>query len=233
MKQFQVYSTFCYHTKKITNNTDKPPIKVLFGDIRSFQDIVTELVKLLSEEETKRMNKLLVPEDQICYLVVHALLKKHLSDILNRQNQEIMIDFYNQKKPYISGIDLDFNISHSKHLFSYIIADNLKLHVGIDIEKISTKIERVVHKFLSKIEIDSIDSKNRLLHLYICWSAKEALYKIHINNGLSYTEDIILQPFNPLNDKTISAYIQSNEKKTEYILNFQIIDNHSLVWTLL
>jgi 4'-phosphopantetheinyl transferase len=185
LKQFQVHSTVSFNYKKVINNRNKPPVTIFYGDSRSFQNKITSLIKLLSEKETEKMNKFLFQEDKICYLVVHALLKKQLTENLKPQVQNIDINFFNKEKPFIDGINLDFNISHSGHLFSFIIADHYKLRVGVDIERVKVveEIKSIAANYLSEAENTYIfrpenDVSEQLYRFYEVWTAKEAFLKM-------------------------------------------------------
>ena len=67
--------------------------------------------------------------------------------------------------------------------------------VGIDIELIKDKIERIAHKFLCKEEIEFIEENNRIEQLYVTWCAKEAIYKLHGKKSVSFLNNIKLKPF--------------------------------------
>lgn len=193
MKQFHINSTTYFNTKKIALNLIKTQLNILYGNCYSFQSKIPELEKILSEKETERMARFLFYEDKICYLAVHALLKKQLSENLGEKEQDIDINYFNNEKPFINGIDLDFNISHSGHLFSFIIANNNKLQVGVDIERIKTMddMKSISLNYFSDIECAYIfepvsDETEQLYRFYEVWTCKEAFLKM-IGIGL-YTD---------------------------------------------
>jgi 4'-phosphopantetheinyl transferase len=192
IKRFQIHTSHL-NTHIITNGFNKPQINIFFGDSRSFHNNIKELTNFLSEKETERMNKFLHYRDKMCYLVVHALLKKQLSEKLNKREKDIDIDYFNNIKPIINGINLDFNISHSGHFFSFVIANNKKLRVGIDIEivKVIDDFKTISTNYFSDTERAYIfepvsDTTEQLWRFYEIWTCKESILKM-IGIGL-YTD---------------------------------------------
>ena len=88
-------------------------------------------------------------------------------------------------KPYLTNFPHHISLSHSFDYAAVMISE--KKAVGIDIELIKDKIERIAHKFMTKEELSFISS-NRIEHLYACWCAKEAIYKLHGRKSISFLE---------------------------------------------
>ncbi len=86
--------------------------------------------------------------------------------------EEYELHYSPEGKPLLR--DRYISISHSKtHL---CVALSRTQEVGIDIEEIQPRLLRVKDRFLSPIEREEIGDNLPLLA--ICWSAKEAIYKI-------------------------------------------------------
>jgi 4'-phosphopantetheinyl transferase len=83
------------------------------------------------------------------------------------------------------------SISHTSEYTATVVS--FSNDVGIDLEKISPKLQIVAHKFLSEQErpFAEID----LTHLCIYWCAKESLYKWYGKKNLSFKHNIAIQPF--------------------------------------
>src|SRR5690606_36591656 len=96
------------------------------------------------------------------------------------------ISYDENGKPYLNN-GLAFSISHSG-IYAAIIIN--KTGCGIDIEKISPKVERIKHKFLNDTDLELIDSLDdyplKILTMY--WCAKEALYKLYGNKKLIFKD---------------------------------------------
>jgi 4'-phosphopantetheinyl transferase len=139
------------------------------------------------------MHRFLHDEDKICYSVVHSLLKKRLSRVLNKKEQDIHINYFNNEKPFIHEIGLDFNMSHSGHVFSFIIADNFTLRVGVDIEMVReiNNMKSISTDYFSDAECSYVflpetNETEELCKFYEIWTRKEAFLKM-IGIGL-YTD---------------------------------------------
>jgi 4'-phosphopantetheinyl transferase len=96
-------------------------------------------------------------------------------------------------KPYLANFPQKISLSHS---FDYAVAMiSTEGEVGIDMEIIKTKVERIQHKFLKPVELAFItQGDTRYEQLYACWCAKEAIYKLQGNSGVSFLNNMTIQP---------------------------------------
>ena len=95
-------------------------------------------------------------------------------------------------KPHLTGSDFEISISHSWDVVAVMAAPYA---IGIDIQKEVQKIERIAHKFMRKVELESLLASTRIPHLHIYWGAKEALYKAYGRKELGFIEHIHISPF--------------------------------------
>lgn len=95
-------------------------------------------------------------------------------------------------KPHLQKHDWYMSISHSRTICAAIVSP---LPVGIDIQQIVPKIDRIAPKFMRLEELESLEPATRLLHLHIYWGAKEALYKAYGRRQLDFREHIHIKPF--------------------------------------
>src|ERR1700749_2819416 len=97
-------------------------------------------------------------------------------------------------KPYL--VDLPYHISLS-HSFDYAAVMLSKTRpVGIDIEQVKEKVERIASKFMRPEEMAFISDQHKIQQLYVCWCAKEAVYKCYGQKEVSFADNISLEPFN-------------------------------------
>lgn len=80
-------------------------------------------------------------------------------------------------KPVLKNSEAHLSISHTQQFAAVMFSRNKA--VGIDLENINPKVERIAHKFLREDEINAIDEEEKIGKLILYWSAKEALYKLH------------------------------------------------------
>lgn len=90
-------------------------------------------------------------------------------------------------QPLLVGNKAHISISHSVD-FAAILLD-IHQKVGIDIEKISSKVEKIAGKYLQEEEKETNHER-----LTLKWCIKEAVYKVSDHENLSLKDDIrILQ----------------------------------------
>ena len=147
-------------------------------------------------------------------LSIRQLLKK---TGISNQNQ-----YYDDfGRPYLNdGRYISF--SHSKKM-SGIVISNQK--IGIDIEKNQPKILKISPKFLNTREKIFITKKSISQITYI-WTAKEAIYKAFKVNGIIFSEQIIIDPFDE-NSTEGMARIFYNNQIFKFHLFFFKINNYS------
>lgn len=84
------------------------------------------------------------------------------------------------RKPYLPGEKFHFSISHSGNFAAAIASSDAR--VGIDIELVTSRIEKIAHKFLAPAEKDFLQSwelfdQLRMELTTVIWSSKEAIFK--------------------------------------------------------
>lgn len=122
--------------------------------------------------------------------------------------KQLVIDYDEHGKPNLRGDDRQISISHTKGMIAVLIGQN---YAGIDVERISGRVAKIAHKFLSPTELESIDIRNQMLHMYAFWGAKEAIYKIHGRKKLDFKKNIKIEAFD-IEEKGI---IKANLSLTE------------------
>ncbi len=133
-------------------------------------------------------------------------------------------------KPHLENSEYQISISHSSNLAAVIAAPK---EIGIDIQLIVEKIERIVHKFVNSEEITCLEPSTRLEQLHVLWGAKEALYKAYGRKELDFIKHIFIKPFqyNLKNGRCIGEI-----KKDSYYKKFDIfyrkINNYILVYAI-
>lgn len=138
--------------------------------------------------------------------------------------------FYdNNGKPLLSSGSHHISVSHSGE---FAAAACCEVHaVGIDIEQLKGRVERVKERFLSPSELASINQENRIEQLYIRWCGKEALYKLNGKPELDFRNDIHIHPFDYLcnTNRTCMATLRLNDTPLEYQLYYEKIEEYMLV----
>ena len=141
-----------------------------------------------------------------------------LTRLLLQQIDKELIISYNQFGAPKLNDGRKISISHSSDLIAVIISEK---KVAVDIEKISNKPLKIIHKFISNND-SILDNK---MEATLAWSAKEAVYKLHQRGEIDFKKDIIIQKID-----TNKKQIHTTFQKKNLVLNFQKINNHFLVY---
>ena len=155
------------------------------------------------EESMQELTEMLNPDSEQLYMLNSFSNEKRkkqwlgyrivLRNIIASENWRINYDQYG--KPFIEDYPYYISASHSG---DYAVAIINKSRVGIDIEKIRDRIERVKNRFLTEKELDFIGEKNRLEKLHVCWGVKESLYKLNGTPDVEFRSNIVLDQFDYL-----------------------------------
>ena len=132
-------------------------------------------------------------------------------------------------KPQLLHSNLSVSISHSAELVSVIASEAQA--TGIDIEPVKPRIVALAHKFLSPSELNNLEEHVLVDQLHVYWGAKEALYKLHGEKGLIFSEELLIHPFqfNSPEGK-IKGSIQTKKMRGEFELSYEKILAHMLVY---
>jgi phosphopantetheinyl transferase len=96
-------------------------------------------------------------------------------------------------KPYLPDYPYKISLTHSYEYAGIILS--AKGECGIDLEIVKDKVVRIKEKFLKPEELQFIRGEDEVAQLYACWCAKEAVYKLQGNKGVSFLEDMLIHPF--------------------------------------
>lgn len=134
-----------------------------------------------------------------------------------------MINYNEFGKPFLTN-GVEISISHAGEYA--VIAFNTEKKCGIDIEKISNKVEKIKYKFLNINELNLINS---LEDLTLFWCAKEALYKLYGEKELIFNEQLLLEIASA---NVLKGTIKVEEKMEHHQLVSEKIDDYLLVYTI-
>ncbi|WP_297931042.1 4'-phosphopantetheinyl transferase superfamily protein [uncultured Coprobacter sp.] len=124
------------------------------------------------------------------------------------QKKETEIEYNDNGKPYLVSSSEYVSVSHTRCCIAVAISSR---PIGIDVERIATKVLSLKEKFLSVSEIQSIDSNNELIHTLLLWSAKESVFKLMDATGVDFRESIHIKDFIP----EISGLFTVSESHTQ------------------
>jgi len=180
----------------------------------------------IEEEADDLYNQLQLDEDEKAYVEKLSNGKRHLHWLGTRVLLRKMLhtdEYIDCKvdahgKPYLVNLPYHISLSHS---FDYAAVMISKTHkVGIDIELIKQKVERIAGKFLRPDERAFINDEHKIEQLYVCWCAKEAIYKCNGEKEVSFADNIFLDPFSFNTRGELSARLHKNNINLDYVVSY-------------
>jgi phosphopantetheinyl transferase len=142
---------------------------------------------------------------------------------------EFPVEYDASGKPFLAGSDFHISVTHTDDLAAVIISRHAR--VGIDIEKIKLRIEKVREKFLNPEESASIGKERGLEQLTLAWCAKEALYKLYGRRNLDFRDNMSVEIPTCAGMK-FTAEISFGGKRDKYQLFSELIGSYILVYLL-
>jgi len=158
------------------------------------------------------------------WLACRSLLHCLIPGIL----QEVIYDEFG--KPHLKDLSANISFSHSGE-FAAVISSRRR-NIGIDIEKIQNRIERVKERFLQDMELEQIGHGCLLEKLAIYWGAKEAVYKIYGRPELEFKKDIFVHYFDYLcaPSGTCLATMTTPDYSKDFTIHYEMISGYMLVY---
>ncbi|TDD78509.1 4'-phosphopantetheinyl transferase family protein [Flavobacterium caseinilyticum] len=187
-----------------------------------FSELNQQIV--LNESNQVRLKGMKSEMHQRAFLSVRKLLQK-----AGYEDLDVYYDTFG--KPHLYD-GKHISITHSHEFSAIIISDET---VGIDIELQRVKIMKIAHKFCnSEFQFLAEDSANENKQQYIrkltvIWGAKEAIFKIRNEKGISFKEHITVYDFN-LNVKQNKSQLHFENKIQDFAVHFEEIDDFTLVY---
>src|SRR5690606_4778889 len=151
----------------------------------SAEDLISRLQ--LGAREKSVLNRLNKGKRTLHWLATRVLLRKMLDtpgyiDCPSDENG----------KPYLANFPQRISLTHSFDYAAVMMSDGGE--VGIDLELVKPKILRIADKFMKAEELEAV-GKDNIEKLYACWCAKEAVYKLQGNKGVSFKDNMTIQSF--------------------------------------
>ena len=132
---------------------------------------------------------------------------------------------YDTGKPYLKDTVHHISISHTTAFAAVMVNPNKS--VGVDLEMVNPKVERIAHKFLREDEISAIHPDEKIEKLILYWSAKEALYKMFGKNQVEFKTHLLIEPFELKLKGTLHAKILTNDVHIENLeVPYEFFDGH-------
>jgi phosphopantetheinyl transferase len=197
--------------------------KLLIWEItESFEELLNSVV--LKEKTQKRLNGMKSQLHQRAFLSVRMLIQE-----MGFTDHDLHYDEFG--KPYFDCHNF-ISITHSYHFAAIIISDET---VGIDMELQREKILRIADKFVDT-EFNYLNPnvlEEYIKKLTVIWGAKEAIFKIRNEKGISFKDHIQVEDFS-LNESHTQASLHFDNLIKDFDVHYREIksDNFDDTFTL-
>jgi|SRR5690606_19607155 len=129
-------------------------------------------------------------------------------------------------KPYLANFPQRISLTHSFDYAAVMMSDNGE--VGIDLELVKDKICRISDKFMKPRELAVIGSDNLTEKLSACWCAKEAVYKLQGNKGVSFKDNMTIHPFDFQDQGVLYLDLDAAHRKERFKVYYEKFQEYML-----
>ena len=199
----------------------------LLNDLVPNQSLLCKLWRIDDSEDIMDPNNELNSDD---YQIFLSRKVNHMkSQFLASRKLIALVDpdlrmSYKDDMPFLSD-NRNISISHSGEMVAILISkDN---GIGVDIERITEKVNLVKSKFLNQKEINYLSNDEETRNLTRAWTAKEAIYKAVRKPGIIFSENILLEEFDNEAKSGYGKFVSSNNERI-FKLYFYDLDNYCL-----
>lgn len=185
-------------------------------------NLLADLKLTLAEEKLlKKMSNRRVEEWSSARWLIHYLSGR-------KERATCLKDEYG--KPYLVESPYQISVSHSLNYTAVIAAPYA---VGIDVQEIVPKMQRIAKKFVNDKEWEYLNLKpdSQLEMLHIIWGAKEAMYKAWGKKKIDFKGHLFVPSFEWNGEKIITeaSLIKANIHMSFYVIA-EKVDNFILVY---
>jgi phosphopantetheinyl transferase len=139
-----------------------------------------------------------------------------------------LIKIADTRKPFLEDEAYHFSISHCGDYAAVLVSKEYR--AGVDVELITPKVEKIIHKFLSAREqlLLPITHISKMATLF--WSAKESVYKWKGSGGVDFIEHIHILSIDEKQDEGIVHCVFENHVPLQ--IHYLHFNNNFLTWVL-
>ena len=137
-----------------------------------------------------------------------------------------LIKIADTRKPFLENEAYHFSISHCGNYAAVIVSK--KYRVGVDVEAVREKIDRIIPKFLTAEESFLLPRGAITKTATLFWSAKECIYKWEGEGGVDFKKHIAIKQFD--DEKKILHC--TFKHTTALLVHYLFFSEHYLSWVL-
>jgi 4'-phosphopantetheinyl transferase len=129
-------------------------------------------------------------------------------------------------KPFLLESDRHISLSHCE---GYVAAIHADLPVGIDVELVSNRVQKIKNYFLRDVELALLGEKNEALIL--AWSAKESIFKWYGKKNLGYKSQLCIRSID-FEGQVMEIELFTAEYNLIQVVFFRQDSDKVLTWTV-
>jgi phosphopantetheinyl transferase len=168
------------------------------------------------------------PHKRLQHLAGRYLLRYLFPDFPSEE-----IEIADTRKPFLPEEQYHFSISHCGDYAAAIVSSSYR--VGVDIEIITPRVEKIKHKFLHADElvfVNRASPASQVSLLTLLWSAKEAMFKWWGRGEVDFSEVLRIEPFEHADSGTIRARFSKAGFEQALTLRYLMPEGMSLAWVI-
>lgn len=148
--------------------------------------LLKSFAAVLHSDEMARASRYLRKEDHDRFIISRASLRYILSKYIHIKPDEIIFELEPNRKPYIAGHPIHYNLSDSGEQVLIAISGT---PVGVDVEYIKPKFyyDSILSLNFNQPEIDFISEADSSRRFFTLWTRKEAILKA---TGIGLTDHL-------------------------------------------
>ena len=177
----------------------------------------------LNDDERQFLDSLRNGKRYLHWLSSRVMLRKLLNT-----DQFIEIGADEKGKPFLKNFSHKISISHSHNMAAVMLSK--RYEVGIDIEHIHPKVEKISKKFLSDKELVNIDPFYNIDHLMLCWCAKEAIFKWYAKGEVDFRQHLHLRNYDYRISGRMEGMILKDDCIAELVVHYEKMDQYMLAY---
>jgi phosphopantetheinyl transferase len=141
-----------------------------------------------------------------------------------------LIEIADTRKPFLPDEQYHFSISHCGDFAAAIVSKTER--VGIDVELLTPRVEKIKHKFLHPDELQMVDHAiiDRVQLLTLLWSAKEAMFKWWGRGDVDFSEVLRVWDMPVELEGKINTSFQKKELHIGLELDYRLMSDLTLCW---
>ncbi len=145
-----------------------------------------------------------------------------------------LIKIADTRKPFLEDEAYHFSISHCGDYAAVMVSTTFR--VGVDVEGITPKVEKIKHKFLSAFEqklIEDLSLNNYEIHktfLTAAWSIKESLFKWYGDGEVDFIDHLHIEKITVSENTGIAHCNIYKNVNMPLKVHFLFFNNNCLCW---